>query len=210
MQQCPNGHLYDDSKNSSCPFCSGSGMNATVPLAQQPQPQPAPAVDAFPKTMPLNQPAPAAAPQEIPQTAPVSSSIGVTTYVNSVVNAQGIVEVRGWLVCLDGARRGEDFTIRGEKNTIGRGVTNDIKLDFDNSISKGVNAIIAYDSRNNKFIIAPGADSKNNMYVNDELLMIPVEIRDYDIIEIGQTKMIFRSLCNEKFNWPKEEKKDNN
>ena len=208
MQQCPNGHLYDDAKNSSCPYCTnGGGVNVTVPLSEGQPPQMG--ANPFPQTAPLDgfgaqdyvapQPQVAASP-DFPATAPVGEQFAATTYKDDIVNENGIVEVRGWLVCLEGAKRGVDFKIHGEKNTIGRGSGNDIKLEFDSSISKGVNAIISYDLRNNKFFIFLG-ESKNNIYVNDQLLMTPIELKDYDVIEIGSTKLIFRSLCNDIFNW---------
>lgn len=154
MQQCPNGHLYDDEKNKSCPYCNnGNSINVTVPLSAPPQAQ---NVNMFPKTAPLGEnsnqgyasPKPQAMQNDFPQTLPVGAQYAVTQYKKDAVNENGIVEVRGWLVCLEGAKRGEDFKIRSEKNTIGRGEGNDIKLDFDTSISKGVNAIISYDCRN--------------------------------------------------------------
>ena len=220
MQQCPNGHLYDDAKNMSCPYCSnGNNINATVPLGDIPPHQMGDG-NMFPATTPIDnlggqgyippqpqvaQPDPVV--QDFPQTAPVGEPFAATTYKEDVVNESGIIEVRGWLVCLEGAKRGVDFKIRSEKNTIGRGNSNDIKIDFDSSISKGVNAIISYDMRNNKFFIFLG-ESKNNIYVNDQLLMTPIELKDYDIIEIGSTKMIFRSLCNDQFKWENLKKAD--
>ncbi len=214
MQQCPNGHLYDDAKNSSCPYCNnGNSINVTVPLADN---QPPMGDNMFPQTAPLDgfagqgyvapQPQVAQAEQNVvPPTMPVEEKFKPTVYKEDIVNDKGIVEVRGWLVCLDGEKRGEDFKIRGEKNTIGRGEGNDIVLDFDTTISKGVNANISYDVRNNKFFIFLG-DSKNNIYVNNQMLMTPIELKDYDVIEIGNTKMIFRSFCNETFNWEKTKK----
>ena len=219
MQQCPNGHLYDDAKNSSCPYCStGNSINVTVPLSDNQAPA---APNMFPSTTPLDgfagqpQQPEYVAPQpqvaqpviqnDFPATSPVGEQFAATVYKEDIVNEKGIVEVRGWLVCLEGEKRGEDFKIRGEKNTIGRGSGNDIKLDFDSSISKGVNAIISYDVRNNRFFIFLG-ESKNNIYVNDQMLMTPIELKDYDVIEIGNTKMIFRSLCNDIFNWAKMDK----
>ena len=212
MQQCPNGHIYDNAKNSSCPYCStNNSVNVTVPLSD---PQFQAGGNAFPQTAPLDgfpqqgyvapQPmvANGGAQNNFPPTEPIEDKFEPTIYKEDVVNEKGIVEVRGWLVCVDGEKRGEDFKICGEKSTIGRGDGNDIKLDFDSSISKGVNATISCDLRNNKFFILLG-ESKNNNYVNDNMLMTPVELKDYDVIEIGSTKLIFRSLCNDSFNWTK-------
>jgi len=219
MQQCPNGHLYDDSKNSTCPYCGGNGsIDVTVPLdGAMPQ-----GGGMFPPTAQLGgfgadgavytppQPQvieqrPAA--EDFPETMPVGTPFEKTTYKTDAVNENGIAEIRGWLICIDGPKRGVDFRIHGEKNSIGRGEENEIKLDFDTSISKGVNAIIAYDSRNNKFFIYQSA-SKNNMYINNTLLLTPVELKDYDVIEIGETKLVFRSFCNESFTWESLNKED--
>lgn len=205
MQQCPNGHIYDDSKNATCPYCNGdNSINVTMPLNGNVQND----GGIFPATTPIETPQPEV--RDFPVTAPVQAAFGVTEYVGSNINSKGIVEVRGWLVCLEGEKRGVDFKVYGEKNTIGRGPENDIKIDFDMAISKGVNATIAYDRKNNKFYVAPGGASKNNMYVNESLLMVPVELKDYDILEIGQTKMIFRSLCNDQFNWDTANKTEEN
>lgn len=207
MQQCPNGHLYDDEKNSQCPYCSnGSSVNITMPL-DSPDP-----VEVFPQTAPIDAqnympPQPQVAENVVPKTLPLDSKLSATTYKEDVINNKGIVEVRGWLVCLEGSKRGVDFKIRAEKNTIGRGQENDINLDFDSTISKGVNAVIAYDNRNNKFYLYQNA-SKNNIYFNNQLLLMPVELKDYDVLEIGETKMIFRSLCNELFTWEREKKEN--
>lgn len=198
MQQCPNGHLYDDAKNSTCPYCSdGNSIGVTVPLNNVPV-----GGGAFPSTTPLDTGA-----NDFPKTAPVGTAFEPTQYKEEIVNDKGIVEVRGWLVCLEGEKRGVDFKILGEKNTIGRGSDNDIKIDFDSSVSKGVNAIISYDVRNNKFFVFLG-ESKNNIYVNNNLLMTPIELKDYDIIEIGNTKLLFRSLCNENFTWEETKAKE--
>lgn len=206
MQQCPNGHLYDDEKNNSCPYCSGnSDVNVTMPL-DAPNP-----VEIFPQTTPIEAQS-QYTPQQViqnsvPPTVPVGPQFAATTYKEDAVNDKGIAEVRGWLICLEGSKRGMDFKIHAEKNSIGRGPENDINLDFDSSISKGVNAIITYDNRNNKFYLYQSI-SKNNIYFNNQLLLTPVELKDYDVLEIGETKMIFRSLCNDDFKWEKTKKEE--
>jgi len=216
MQQCPNGHLYDDERTPNCPFCNdSSAVGATLPLGEETAPfqdsysAPAPAAaagGAFPQTIPLNgvsfvSPNPAVADDgEFPITTPVDSSMNVTVDLSGS-SESGVKLVRGWLVCTDGAGRGRDFKIAGERNTIGRGDTNDIKLDFDDTISRTVNATISYDNKNNKFYITPNPESKHNIYINGNLLLMPVELKDYDVIEIGKSKLILRTLCNDAFNW---------
>ncbi len=209
MQQCPNGHLYDDARSSTCPFCnSGNSLNRTVPLNEPPLGQGYGAArPSFPSTEPLDNGFQSPQPgivggQGVSPTEPIDTKDMQTMYVESMVNEKGIIDVRGWVVCLEGEKRGVDFQLYGGKNSIGRGSENDIQLDFDSTISKGVNAIIQYDDKNNRFWLNPG-NSKNNMYINNELLLTAVELKDYDVMEIGETKLIFRSLCNEQFNWSK-------
>lgn len=194
MQQCPNGHIYDDRKSAACPYCSGSSGVAR-PLNSAGGMEPS----AFPKTAPMGQNyAPA---EPIPATAPyVNPEINKTVALN--VNDKGINPVCGWLICLEGDKKGKDYQIHSEKNSIGRAKTNDVCLEFDSSISKESNAIISFDNRNNKFYIQ-SSEGKNNIYVNEKILLLPIELFDYDIIEIGQTKLIFRTLCNDSFTWNK-------
>lgn len=207
MQQCPNGHLYDDSRNMSCPYCNGVGsnesLNITVPLGAGGM---APSMsDPIPMTVGVDSAPVKVAQEEIGQTRPLDTDQMVTTYVSSDDQESGetrdVDEVRGWLVCVNGSKRGLDFRLHSEKNTIGRGSENDVNISFDATVSKGVNAIVAYDRKTNKFFVYPEGVSKNNIYVNDGLLMMPVEIKDYDHIEVGETKLVFRTLCNDQFNW---------
>lgn len=195
MQQCPNGHLYDDAKNSTCPYCNASPdpMVSTVPVGAA-DPFPAGGADVMTPTEAIG----GAGGMAFPATTPLEPVFSPTIAIG--INDKGILPVTGWLICLKGEKRGADFKICGEQTTIGRGAGNDIQLDFDAKISSGANAIIAYDRRNNKFFIYQ-KENRNNIYVNGSLLLVPVEIHDYDVIEMGETQMLFRSLCNDKFVW---------
>lgn len=201
MQQCPNGHLYDDTKNSTCPYCNATPapnpMASTVPVGS-PEPAPMGGMDPINPTVPVGA---GAGPMDFPATTPLEPVFSPTVALGE--NNEGILPVTGWLICLEGKKKGEAFAIRGEQTTIGRGAGNNIQLDFDAKISSGANAIIAYDRRNNKFFIYQ-KENRNNIYVNNSLLLVPVEIHDYDVIEMGETKMILRTLCNEKFVWDDE------
>lgn len=211
MQQCPNGHLYDDSKNKTCPYCGPkSSVNVTEPYGQPAGIRPTEGYDDpnyYPPTQPQD--------NSFPHTEPVDP-VGGRTKPLDVTNIIGggtvyietgsIRPIRGWLVCVEGDAKGKDYRVCGDRNTIGRGPENDIVLDFDNTVSKGANAVISYDNRNNKFFIYFG-EAKNNIYVNDQLLMVPIELKDYDVIDIGSSRLLFRSFCNERFNWEKQNAK---
>lgn len=190
MKQCSNGHIYDEVKHSECPYCSNIGSSIR-PFANESVGQPA-----FPKTMPLNQQTEDVRPVEKP--AAPKKEMSATVALN--ITDAGINPVRGWLVVIDGAKMGLSFVIHSEKNVIGRGAGFDVNLSFDKAASKEGDAIITYDVRKRLFYISPSV-GKNNIYVNDNILLQPEGIKDYDIIEIGETKFVFRSLCNEEFTY---------
>lgn len=108
--------------------------------------------------------------------------------------------VVGWLVCVDGPAKGRDYRIHTQKNLIGRGHHMDICISGDNSISAEQADCIAYDPKNKFFYFIPGA-AKNIAYVNAEPAFTPVALKPYDILSIGQTKLMFVPLCGERFDW---------
>lgn len=190
MKQCLNGHIYDDVKHSECPYCSNIGSSVRS-LANESAGQ-----SAFPKTMPLNR---QTAVQQKPEK-PAAPKREMSPTVALNITDAGINPVRGWLVAIDGPKTGFSFVIHSEKNVIGRGAAFDVDLSFDKAASKDGDAIITYDVRKRQFYISPSV-GKNNIYVNDNILLQPEGIKEYDIIEIGETKFVFRSLCNEEFTY---------
>ncbi|MCR4615842.1 MAG: FHA domain-containing protein [Clostridiales bacterium] len=196
IQQCSNGHIYDDSKSSTCPYCSGeNAISPTIALGEVATPTPG-----FDPTQVLNS-VPTGSLDDMPVTvAPkdTPSREGVTQFGDMTMNSE-VKPVRGWLVVIEGEKIGMDFRLHTARNTIGRGKKNDISFDFDPGISEVNNVSVIYDDRNNIFFIQAGENSTNNVYVNTMLLLEPKQLKDNDIIEIGSTKLIFRSLCNESF-----------
>jgi len=204
MKQCSNGHFFDLSKNATCPYCNGGNeIGVTRPLnvgggfssvvsaniAETPS---------FPKTTPIagvNHNKNNFIPPTVPLYSPETSKT-----VPLHINEQGIDPVCGWLVCVKGNNKGKDFKIHTEKNFIGRSKSNDICLDFDETVSKDAHAIITYDIRTNKFWLQSG-DGRSNIYVNEKIVLVPVEIKSYDVISIGKTELVFVSFCNENFKW---------
>lgn len=201
--QCQNGHNYDNNKNAQCPYCSGSAtIGITIPLTGNGDNGETNSV--FKTATP-----------EFPKTVPVykdntennnNNNISVTMpYENKTVglfiNEQGISSVCGWLVCIEGKKKGKDFRVHGERNFIGRAKSNDICLDFDDKVSNTANAIISYDNEENTFYIQLGENIKNNVRLNGKLLLEPTQIKSKDIIKLGDTKLMFISLCNDTFKW---------
>lgn len=199
MKQCERGHIYDESVYTVCPYCSQTGTAGTRPLDN--------GGPAFPKTAPVNAGSgpdfPATLPLDAPEAPKASSrpkkemSATVALNTNETTGSQPVC---GWLVITEGDHKGESFVIHSEKNAIGRGSQFDVNLSFDKAISKDGDAVITYDSRGKKFYVTLAA-GKNNVYHNGNLLLTPEEVKDYDVIEAGATKMVFRSFCNSEFSY---------
>ena len=113
---------------------------------------------------------------------------------------KGIDPVVGWVVCIEGPAKGQDYRIKSERNFIGRDSSMDIAITGDNSISRENHAIISYNPKNSSFRLIPG-ESHGLVYLNDEDVYMPAELKKGDIIELGQTKLIFIPLCEGGFTW---------
>lgn len=205
MKQCPKGHIYDEKRSAECPYCRNDGNSGFQPIGAM-----GGASSDFPRTMPLSG---AAEEPTFPATMPIDnqasgynmgggSSGGMSVTVALDETPTGISPIRGWLVAIDGDKAGVSYNIHGEQNSIGRGQKFDINLSFDKTVSSDGNAVIAYDSHNRKFFLSPVlGKGKNNVYYNDSMLLMPVELKDYDKIQLGTTTYVFRSFCNESFTY---------
>ena len=112
--------------------------------------------------------------------------------------------IAGWLVCIKGNSYGESFNVYVGENKIGRGDRMDIVLRGDRYISREDQAILIYNSDNNKFFVKPGT-ARELFYLNDKVVLKETEIRDGDIINIGFTDLVFKAFCGENFNWNERE-----
>lgn len=108
--------------------------------------------------------------------------------------------VVGWLVCVKGEYFGVSFPLKTGKNTIGRSSRMDVALTKEVSISRDRHAILTYEPRKRQFFVQPG-EGNGLTYVNDDLLMMPQEIQDYDVVQVGNGVFVFRTLCGDKFTW---------
>lgn len=211
MVQCPKGHFYNQQTNTSCPHCQGQGgLGSTVGLNPQ-QPNSDPWKNAgFDSTVPL-QPPQVQPPQPVPfnkealknfkpqDSKDEGKTIGLYNKKGNGAT-HGIDPVVGWLVCIAGNDRGADFRIHPEKNTIGRSEGNDIRIAKDQTVSRENHATIVYDPKKKNFRILAGG-GRGLVYVNDEVIDFSSPLKANDIIELGETKLMFVPLCGEHFDW---------
>ena len=120
--------------------------------------------------------------------------------VGDMQQSMGLEPVVGWLVCIEGAEKGKDYRLLGRINTIGRSEKMDVCIKGDPTISKENHARLGYDPKNNRFRLIPAASS-NNIYLNEDVVDMPTPLKAYDVMEFGQTKLVFIPLCSSRFSW---------
>ncbi len=149
-------------------------------------------------------------PKELPteERAPTDSFTAESTPAPTKVTVMLVEEdkhvspVVGWLVCTEGPTRGMDYRIRTGINEIAREEQPevDIVIKGDSLISPRYHAEIQYDSEENVFFLI---QKKNQaVMINDVRVRRPTQLNPYDIVQFGQTKLVFVPLCSEKFRWP--------
>ncbi len=217
-RRCGNNHVYDADLYASCPYCSGQGnsiqfgafgndggktfapgagfggtvaptdMGATVFSGAEPmgytQPQILPNPEEMGKTV---------APESyLDRQRREGKTIGVFK------NKFSLDPVVGWMVCIEGPDQGRSYELLARINFIGRGDKADVKLK-DMTISKE-QAKLGYDVKHNNFYLIPG-ESTNTTYLNDVPLYVPTPIAAYDLVEMGESKLMFIPFCGERFQW---------
>lgn len=194
ITECERGHLYDTSQYASCPYCNGGGNvinfgggGAAIGKTE--------AVSSYGGG---NEMGKTVAPEGYRRKAEeINKTVGV---FGKKMNLDPIV---GWLVCVEGPEKGKDYHLWARINTVGRSEKMDVCIREDTTISRENHARIAYDPKHNNFQLIP-AESINNIYLNDEPVYIPARLSAYDVIEFGDSKMIFVPFCCERFQWPVE------
>jgi hypothetical protein len=110
--------------------------------------------------------------------------------------------VVGWLVVTEGPGRGRSLEIGIGANSIGRDARQKIALNFgDDTIHRTQHATLVFDPKSRNFFLQAGSDSRNLTYIEDALVLAPVQLRGGEIIVIGQTKLVFVAFCGPNFSW---------
>ena len=201
QRTCSAGHVYDADQFASCPYCNRNTRAIQLGATAAPAGYGA-------TTAPAGY---GAAPAERDDT------IGQTVMpeairrrmeqerdnrtVGELKRKLGYEPVVGWLVCVEGPEVGKDYRLYGRINTIGRAEDNDVVLAQEHTVSQKNHVRLAYDAKHNNYQLIPG-DGSNVTYLNDEPLYVPQRLNAYDVLEMGETKLIFVPLCNDRFCWP--------
>ena len=220
---CSRNHIYDSDQYASCPYCNrgtraiffdvGGNGNTTMPGGRNtnqrtvaPGGQDGCQRTVAPGGQDAGQRNGDIGPTEIPDYMKIrmeeekkSKTIGV------VKKKTGLDPVVGWLVCIEGPEKGKDYRLFNRINSIGRAESNDVVITADQTISQENHARVAYDGKHNNYQLIPG-NGKNIVYLNDVPTYYPQMLYAYDVIDFGETKLLFIPLCTDKFQWKQEAK----
>jgi len=127
----------------------------------------------------------------------------VDTDIESIISYGDVAPVCGWIVCVDGPRRGKDYKIRDGKNFVGRADDMDIQILGDVQISRRNHAVIVYDKKKNETVLLPG-DANGIAYINGDACYVPTTLGAYDMIDMGESRFLFVPFCGEHFMWGNE------
>ena len=110
------------------------------------------------------------------------------------------IHARAFLVCIDGPMTGASFVFQENRAIIGRQKNYEIALFRDNTVSRSPHAILSYMKENYRYTVSQG-DPEKRVSVNGTFINEETELKMYDVIGIGQTRMLFMPVCSEKFAW---------
>ena len=109
--------------------------------------------------------------------------------------------VVGWLVVVEGPGKGRAMQLGYGANSLGRGTTDRVKLDFgDDQISRSGHAVVTYDPRGRKFYVQHGGGT-NLTYLGELPVLTPTELPALSHINVGNTVLRFVPLCGAEFDW---------
>ncbi len=107
----------------------------------------------------------------------------------------------GWMIVVSGPGRGQCFALQSGMSQIGRGEDQAVCLDFgDMAISRANHAAVVYDPGTHSFLLGHGGKA-NIVRLNGTPVVSTSDLSDGDMIEIGETKLQFKALCSNNFNW---------
>ena len=110
--------------------------------------------------------------------------------------------VVGWLVIVEGPGIGAYRPIFIGSNSIGSDPGQRIPIDFgDEFISREEQAYIRYDADDRQFLFIPNLAKTNVVSIDNVKPTSAVRMMPYDIISMGDTRLVFIPFCGEEFDW---------
>lgn len=109
----------------------------------------------------------------------------------------------GWLVCIDGAMRGDSFTLYTGTSRIGRDASMDVVLFREPTVSRICHALITYKPEDTSFTMSVPAGAASPVYLNGQLMKAghSATLSSHDRITLGECVLVFVPFCGEAFRW---------
>lgn len=105
----------------------------------------------------------------------------------------------GYLICTAGEDYGMGFPLKSGNNSIGRSASMDVVI-LDEKVSREKQAFVLYEPHNREFYMKPG-EGTGLCYLNGELVLGPVKMQAFDMVSLGDTKLMLIPVCCERFSW---------
>lgn len=187
LVQCENNHFYDDTKESSCPYCAklNNDSNAQFGLGEQ--------LTSY-YAMPLDY-------DEDESQKTQAYDEDVTDFQKTIgffdTDTQNLLTT-GWIVCINGKMKGKDYSIHSGRNFAGRSFEMDIALTDDLEITREAHFSIVFEPKSSVYFIVPGA---GRTYLNKKIVTEACELKENDEIQAGQSIYVFVPFCKEGRKW---------
>ncbi|MBF0539149.1 MAG: FHA domain-containing protein [Nitrospirae bacterium] len=192
LVKCVNGHFYDKNKTSSCPHCDiiKTVLEPTASVFTISGTSVETSSDSSSSDETNNSPL-----QPTPSPTPSDSILSkdAATSDKYVFNP-----TTGWLIVLEGDVRGQDYCLKTDKNTVGRSKENNISIEADRLMSRKHASLYYYPKLNSFFIENL---SSQGTKVNGQPISEKTRLNDRDVIEMGSTMFLLKTLCDEHFIW---------
>lgn len=210
-KQCKNGHFYDPSKYRECPHCKNMNgtssrtisvaMNETETVDVVRMGKDAQLPHGF---TPNNPKSDLERDVEVAIKNPQKSKNLIFPDDEKTVGKHkrkyGCKPPVGWLVCVNGENFGDEFRLVSGKNFIGRSSSMQVCISKDNSVSREKHAIVVYDPKKNTFSVQDG-ESTELFYLNGDTVISSAPLKINDVLEIGETELMFIPCCSDAFTW---------
>ncbi len=203
MVKCDQGHYYDQSQNTRCPFCGVGSLNIDATIKYDKAIEPSTTAKYVPSQHSGGDGDTIAYSAKGRGTSSASSDPEATKAIWT--QKIGIDPVVGWLVCIEGSYKGRDYRVRSGWNSIGRDPSMQICIAGDDTISREDHAKLFFDSKTLAFHITPGG-GRSGVYVNGSAVLQPTSLQAYDKVEIGNSVLHFVPFCTAQFTWEVQDK----
>ena len=172
--RCSCGFFYDDEKYGICPKCSGA-YRAARPVESVLEVSGAPGSGRM-----------------------IRRLDGEKAQAFFGTGEQGLFA--GWLVCVKGAQKGQDFRLFPGFNRVGRREQSDVCLE-DMRVARENHCAVVYEPKRGEFFLTPGMGTET--YLNGTRLEGTKKLENGDEIGLGDSLLVFVPFCGKERTWEK-------